>query len=63
MGIDGEIEGAEIKELCPNCGEEVGECACMRNKCIECGKPVGNITFAVCDDCWDTEWEDDYSGG
>ena len=39
---------------CPNCGEELNsECACMRNKCIECGAPVGNITFTVCDDCWD----------
>ncbi len=39
---------------CPNCKETHEECACMRNKCHECGKPVGNITFTVCDDCWDT---------
>jgi NMD protein affecting ribosome stability and mRNA decay len=23
----------------------------MRNTCFRCGKPVGNITFTVCDDC------------
>ena len=23
------------------------------NKCIKCGKPVGNNVFTVCDDCWD----------
>ena len=40
---------------CSNCKETVEECACMRNICIECGKPVGNITFTVCDDCWDKE--------
>lgn len=27
----------------------------MRNKCNTCGKPVGNITFSVCDECWDKE--------
>mgnify|MGYP001301371319 CR=1 FL=1 len=41
------------KKSCPNCGETIGECACMRNLCNECGKPVGNITFSVCDNCWD----------
>ncbi len=40
---------------CLNCGELVDECACMRNKCIKCGKAIGNITFTVCDDCWDKE--------
>lgn len=38
---------------CPNCKETKLECACMRNKCIRCQKPVGNITFTVCDECWD----------
>ena len=38
---------------CPNCGEKVFRCACMRNTCNECGHPVGNITFTVCDKCWD----------
>jgi len=36
---------------CPNCKETVKQCACMRNIC-KCGKPVGNITFTVCDECW-----------
>lgn len=40
---------------CANCKEEVVECACMRNKCIRCGNAVGNITFTVCDDCWDKD--------
>lgn len=38
---------------CPNCKEVAVECACARNKCLHCGKPVGNITFTVCDKCWD----------
>ena len=38
---------------CRNCNELIIECACKRNKCIECEKPVGNITFTVCDTCWD----------
>jgi len=44
-----------VKEIpsCPNCKETTKPCACMRNICIRCGKPVGNITFTVCDDCWD----------
>jgi hypothetical protein len=25
----------------------------MRNKCVDCGEPVGNITFTACDSCWD----------
>lgn len=41
------------EEPCPNCKETVKECACMRNKCGRCGGPVGNITFSVCDECWD----------
>ena len=24
----------------------------MRNICFKCNKPVGNITFSVCDECW-----------
>jgi transcriptional regulator with XRE-family HTH domain len=43
----------EIITCCPNCKETNSECACIRNKCIRCGDPVGNITFTVCDDCWD----------
>lgn len=42
-----------MSKPCPNCKEKDKKCACMRNKCIECEKPVGNITFTVCDDCWD----------
>lgn len=41
------------KTACPNCKEKLEPCACLRNKCIKCGEPVGNITFTVCDDCWD----------
>ena len=37
---------------CANCKETIQECACMRNICVKCNKPVGNITFSVCDDCW-----------
>ena len=40
-------------EPCPNCKETVNPCKCLRNICIRCGKPVGNITFTVCDACWD----------
>jgi len=40
---------------CPNYQEPTGQCACMRNKYIRCGEPVGNITFTVCDDCWEEE--------
>lgn len=43
----------EKEEPCLNCKETVSECACMRNKCKDCGDPVGNITFTVCDECWD----------
>jgi len=38
---------------CPNCHETEKRCACARNKCTGCGKPVGNITFSLCDDCWE----------
>lgn len=41
---------------CPNCGELKKHCACMRNTCVECGKPVGNITFTICDNCWDKKY-------
>ena len=34
-------------EPCPNCKETVEQCACMRNICHKCGKPVGNITFTI----------------
>lgn len=44
---------------CPNCKEKIKECGCIRNKCIKCGKPVGNITFSVCDYCWDAEMPDE----
>jgi len=43
------------QEPCPNCKETIQPCACMRNKCHICGNPVGNITFTVCDDCWDKD--------
>lgn len=41
------------KGACPNCKETKQPCACMRAKCIRCGRPIGNITFTVCDDCWE----------
>ena len=37
---------------CPNCKENKLKCACMRNMCRICNKPVGNITFTLCDECW-----------
>ena len=49
------VTGVELTETeypeCPNCHERKVVCACLRNTCA-CGKPVGNITFTVCDDCW-----------
>lgn len=39
--------------ICCNCKEPLPDCACMRNVCVHCGAPVGNITFSVCDRCWD----------
>jgi hypothetical protein len=48
--------GVELVETeypaCPNCKERKVVCACLRNTCFQCGKPVGNITFTVCDECW-----------
>ena len=40
---------------CPNCRETEQPCACIRNKCIKCGEPVGNVTFTYCDKCWDKD--------
>lgn len=48
-----ELQAMIKPDSCPNCKEIVEQCACMRNICHKCGKPVGNITFTVCDDCWD----------
>lgn len=42
---------------CRNCRETKFPCACMRNRCVRCGLSVGNVTFSVCDDCWDTKEE------
>lgn len=48
--------GSVVPSACPNCKEPMNtECACLRNKCVRCLEPVGNITFTVCDDCWDKE--------
>lgn len=49
-------KATETTEPCPNCKETKQPCACMRNICHKCGKPVGNITFTVCDECWDIEF-------
>lgn len=46
---------------CSNCEETQDPCACMRNHCLWCGKPVGNITFTCCDDCFN-EIEIDLDG-
>ena len=51
VGSGDNVGGGE----CPNCKETVEECACMRNICRECGQPVDNITFIICDDCWDKD--------
>ena len=48
-------ESEEVK--CPNCKETQIPCACMRNICKDCGKPVCNITFTVCDECWDKQFK------
>lgn len=45
----------DINMECPNCNEKIDQCACMRNKCVRCGESVGNITFTICDDCWEKE--------
>lgn len=49
-------KASEETKSCPNCKETKQPCACMRNICHKCGKPVGNITFTVCDECWDIEF-------
>lgn len=41
------------KEPCANCKENNVVCKCIKNICFKCGYSVGNITFSVCDDCWD----------
>ena len=43
---------SEELKPCPNCKEAVVKCACLRNLCFRCRKPVGNITFTICDACW-----------
>jgi len=44
------------EQVCPNCKEtDLDNCGCIRNKCIKCGEPVGNITFTVCDKCWNID--------
>jgi len=40
---------------CPNCGEHNKECACMRNLCVLCDEPVGNINFTLCKKCLDRQ--------
>jgi len=53
--MNGELNTLQ-QNKCPNCGENRDKkCACMRNKCIKCGKSVGNITFTICDVCWEIE--------
>lgn len=44
---------ASKEEKCSQCGESVQPCACMRAICDECKEPIGNVTFTVCDNCWD----------
>ena len=46
-------EGKLQSIICDNCKEYEPVCACLRNICVVCGAPVGNITFTVCDECWD----------
>lgn len=26
------------------------------NSCIKCGKPIGNVTFTICDECMESEY-------
>lgn len=55
------IESIEVdtNELCPNCKKELNDnCDCMKNLCRKCDNPVGNITFTVCDECWDSNETD-----
>lgn len=47
---------ADVVEPCANCKETVKECACLRNICHKCQKPVGNVTFTICNECWDIEF-------
>lgn len=42
------------KEPCANCKENNVVCKCIKNICYKCGYSVGNITFSVCDECWDS---------
>ncbi|MFW6246777.1 MAG: hypothetical protein ACOC22_01180 [bacterium] len=42
----------EQPEPCSNCKETVEVCACMRNICNDRGEPVSNVTFSVCDECY-----------
>ena len=53
-----------MDETCQNCGETNAiECACLRNKCIICGRAVGNITFTRCDAHWETKNIPECCGG
>jgi hypothetical protein len=46
-------------ELCPNCKKpNNNNCDCMKNICLLCNKPIGNITFTICDECWDREYDE-----
>ena len=49
-GIDS--HNVHTDRVCPNCKETAIICACIRNKCKKCGEPVGNVTFSVCDNCF-----------
>jgi len=44
-----------MKKRCGNCSETKTPCACERNIC-KCGKPVWNITFTLCDKCWNIKY-------
>lgn len=43
---------------CPNCKDIVRPCQCTKNICRSCSGPVGNVTFTVCGDCWDKQFEE-----
>ena len=43
------------KSPCPNCKELNLICTCLKNKYLECGNPVYNKTFTVCDECWSNQ--------
>lgn len=51
--VDNGIIIPKSEEPCGNCKEINVVCKCIKNICIRCGYSVGNITFTVCDDCWD----------